>query len=91
MFTENVREICRQVPFPQRLGRWLFGKLKVPFIPIYGGFPVKLVSHIGDPIYPRAGETAEELTSRVKESLESLIQRNQKLPGNTLRALFARI
>ncbi|XP_042873475.1 transmembrane protein 68-like [Penaeus japonicus] len=90
LFTENLREAFRTVSWPQRLWIALYEKLRFPIAPIYGGFPVKLRAHLGEPIYHREGETVEELAQRIRASLNSLIQRKQKLPGNILRALLAR-
>ncbi|KAK7067977.1 Transmembrane protein 68 [Halocaridina rubra] len=91
VFTENIREAFRTVIWPRRLWLGLYEKLRFPCAPIYGGFPVKLRAHLGKPIYHEPGETPEELATRVQRSLEDLILKNQKLPGNILRALLARV
>ncbi|XP_050697194.1 transmembrane protein 68-like isoform X1 [Eriocheir sinensis] len=90
VFTENIREAFRVVSWPQRLWVMLYEKLRFPCAPIYGGFPVKLRTHLGKPIYPKAGETPEELAERIQEALAVLIRENQRLPGRILRALVAR-
>ncbi|KAK8397473.1 hypothetical protein O3P69_004911 [Scylla paramamosain] len=90
-FTENIREAFRVVAWPQRLWVTLYEKLRFPCAPIYGGFPVKLRTHLGEPIYPKPGESPEELAERIQESLAALIRENQKLPGRILRALMARV
>ncbi|XP_042241039.1 transmembrane protein 68-like isoform X1 [Homarus americanus] len=91
MFTENLREAFRTVSWPHKLWITLYETFRFPCAPIYGGFPVKLRAHLGDPIYHRPDETPEELAERIREALDKLIQENQKLPGNILRALVARI
>lgn len=58
---------------------------------IFTTFFFQLRTHLGKPIYQKPGETAEELAERVREALDKLIQENQKLPGNILRALLARV
>lgn len=43
----------------------LYAKTKFPFVPIYGGFPVKLITYVGKPIEYDASLTPEELQSKV--------------------------
>jgi len=43
----------------------LYAKTKFPFAPIYGGFPVKLMTYVGDPIQYDANLTPEELQLKV--------------------------
>jgi len=51
------------------LGRriWLkiYAKTKLPLVPIYGGFPVKLVTYVGKPIPYDGNLTPEELQIKV--------------------------
>jgi len=51
------------------LGRriWLkiYAKTKLPLLPIYGGFPVKLVTYVGKPIPYDGNLTPEELQIKV--------------------------
>ncbi|XP_068215596.1 DGAT1/2-independent enzyme synthesizing storage lipids isoform X1 [Palaemon carinicauda] len=91
MFTENVREAFRTVSWPQKFWSMLYEKFRFPMAPIYGGFPVKLRVHLSNPIHHLPNETPEELAIRIQESLEKLIRDHQKLPGNILRALIARV
>lgn len=58
--------------------------------PIYGGFPVKLTSHIGEPI-PTDELTVEELRLTAIKTMEMLIKRHQKLPGNIVTAMIERL
>ena len=51
----------------------------------------QLRTHLGKPITPEPGETPEELANRVYSAINNLIQRHQKMPGNILRALAARV
>lgn len=97
----------------------LYAKTRLPLIPIYGGFPVKLVTYIGKPIPYDANLTPEELQIKVNkimkaykthiffyiklylknistyfqvaDSLQDLIRKHQKVPGNITRALVERI
>ncbi|XP_076032896.1 DGAT1/2-independent enzyme synthesizing storage lipids [Oratosquilla oratoria] len=91
MFTENVREAFRTVSWPQALWRTIYEKTRLPCAPIYGGFPVKLRTHLGKPVLAMPGETAEELAVRVETALQELINKHQRLPGNIFRALLARV
>ncbi|KAL1115219.1 hypothetical protein AAG570_007250 [Ranatra chinensis] len=65
MFTENVREAFRTLGFGRRLWTRLYLWTRLPIVPIYGGFPVKLVTHIGPPIPFEPGITPEELQKKV--------------------------
>ncbi|KAL5968711.1 Transmembrane protein 68 [Taenia solium] len=65
VFTENIREGIRLVQYGKCWLRRLYEFTRLPFGLFYGYFPVKLRTHIGDPIYPREGETDEQLADRV--------------------------
>ena len=64
--------ICNQlndfVYFKTGLFRWLYEKFRYPFAPMYGGFPVKLRTYLGDPIPYDPKVTAEELAEKVNYS-----------------------
>ncbi|KAJ1191900.1 hypothetical protein NDU88_001213 [Pleurodeles waltl] len=89
MFTRNAREGFRSLG-GIRLFRWIYETFKIPFLPIYGGFPVKLCTYLGDPIPYDPDITATELAEKAKCAIESLIERHQRIPGNILRALLER-
>ncbi|KAK3853347.1 hypothetical protein Pcinc_040105 [Petrolisthes cinctipes] len=91
MFTENLREAFRTMSWPQWLWIALYEKFRFPCAPIYGGFPVKLRTHLGKPIHPKPNESPEDLAARVHKGVGDLIQQHQRLPGNILRALLARV
>lgn len=57
---------------------------------MYGWFPVKFRTFIGEPIPYDPNITAEELTAKTKAALQALITKHQKIPGNILRALMER-
>lgn len=65
IFTENIREAFRSVSIGRRLFLRLYALTKFPFAPIYGGFPVKLVTHVGKPIQYDAALTPEQLQLKV--------------------------
>ncbi|XP_031551526.1 transmembrane protein 68-like [Actinia tenebrosa] len=87
VFTQNVREAIRSV----RTGRGFFRKLyewtKLPLVPLYGGFPVKMRTFIGDPIIYDPSLTCEELTAKVQLEIQNLIKKHQRIPGSILLAL----
>uniref|UniRef100_A0A8D0GN43 Transmembrane protein 68 n=1 Tax=Sphenodon punctatus TaxID=8508 RepID=A0A8D0GN43_SPHPU len=89
MFTQNCREGYRtytKIPF----SRLCYEHFRVPIAPLYGGFPVKLRTYIGDPIPYDPNITVEELAEKTKMALENLIAKHQKTPGNIQRALLER-
>ena len=44
MFTENVRESFRAVSLFRPFFEWLYKLTKLPLVPLYGGFPVKVAA-----------------------------------------------
>ncbi|XP_068956048.1 DGAT1/2-independent enzyme synthesizing storage lipids [Petaurus breviceps papuanus] len=89
MFTQNIREGFRSLG-GTRLFRWLYEKFRYPFAPIYGGFPVKLRTYLGDPIPYDPVMTAEELAEKTKNAVQELIDKHQRIPGNIMSALLER-
>lgn len=65
MFTENVREAFRTMAPMKRFWLKLYSMTRLPLVPIYGGFPVKLVTHLGRPIVASVGITPVELQREV--------------------------
>jgi len=90
VFTENIREAFRVLPFGNKLFYWLFLKTRLPLRPVFGGFPVKLRTHIGEPIYPEPDMTPEMMRDKCKESMEKIIAEHQRIPGGVLRGIFDR-
>uniref|UniRef100_A0A8C6FRD4 Transmembrane protein 68 n=1 Tax=Moschus moschiferus TaxID=68415 RepID=A0A8C6FRD4_MOSMO len=72
------------------LFRWLYEKFRYPFAPMYGGFPVKLRTYLGDPIPYDPKITAEELAEKTKDAVQALIDKHQRIPGNIMSALLER-
>ncbi|XP_023222683.1 transmembrane protein 68-like isoform X2 [Centruroides sculpturatus] len=91
IFTKNVRESFRSISIGRRLFRKVYDKLRLPVVPVYGGFPVKLTTIIGKPIPFDPNLTPEELARKTAEAIQNLIKTHQKIPGSILRALFERI
>jgi 1-acyl-sn-glycerol-3-phosphate acyltransferase len=91
VFTQNVREAYRTAPFFRGFFRKIFEKTKLPLLPVYGGFPVKLRTIIGEPIPYDEKATPEEVAERTAEAIRELIRKHQRLPGSILSAMLDRI
>ncbi len=50
---------------------------KLPLVPLYGGFPVKLTTHVGEPIHPDAFNTVEAFREAAFHAMEGLIEEHQ--------------
>jgi hypothetical protein len=68
----------------------IFAKTKAPLTPLYGGFPVKLKTHLGDFI-DSTELTTDELRAETLIAMQKLIKKHQKLPGNVVRAIKERL
>ncbi|KAG7254075.1 hypothetical protein CRUP_009367 [Coryphaenoides rupestris] len=91
MFTQNLREGFRSLG-TLKFFRWLYERFRLPVAPIYGGFPVKFRTYLGDPIPYDPSISAVELADKVCGSRRSspFIDQHQRIPGNVLRALLER-
>jgi hypothetical protein len=78
IFTENIRLAYCTVTTPGKLLKFIYDMTKLPIAPMYGGFPVQLTTHIGTPITPRKGETAQMLKERVKVTMVEMVNKWQK-------------
>nr|XP_056710892.1 transmembrane protein 68-like [Euleptes europaea] len=89
MFTQNIRDGYRSYGniWPMR---WLYERIRFVFFPTYGFIPVKLRTHIGEPIPYDPSITAEELVEKTKMAIEALRDKHQKIPGSIARALWER-
>ena len=70
---------------------YIYKSTKMPVVPMYGLFPVKLKTHIGKPIYPKEGMTPEDLRKLTMDAIEGMITQHQQLPGTLGQALVGRI
>ena len=91
IFTENIREAMVNMQTGVVWWKKLYEWTRIPITPLYGGFPVQLTTHIGEPIHPKDCANVEELRSRVVAAMESMIRNHQKLPGDVIRAVGERI
>ncbi|XP_051168486.1 transmembrane protein 68 [Leptopilina boulardi] len=89
-FTRNIREAFRTISWGRRFWLRLYAATRFPFVPIYGGFPVKLKTFVGKPIPYDESLTPEQLQIKVATALDELIQQHQKVPGSITRALLER-
>uniref|UniRef100_A0AC35TVX4 PlsC domain-containing protein n=1 Tax=Rhabditophanes sp. KR3021 TaxID=114890 RepID=A0AC35TVX4_9BILA len=91
VFTENCREAFRTPSFLRRLLRNLYEKIRFPLVPLYGGFPVKMITYLGPPIYfDFDNVTAIEIRDKVKSEIQLLIDEHQQLPGSIIRGMIQR-
>ncbi|XP_022706767.1 transmembrane protein 68-like isoform X3 [Varroa jacobsoni] len=91
MFTQNIRQFTDMVSFcADGLIREFYDKVRFPLCIAFGGYPVKLRTYFGEPLYCGKNETVEEFTARVKSAIEELRDRHQHQPGSVLLALLDR-
>lgn len=90
MFTENLREGFRNVGIFDGFFAKLYAWTRIPLRPIYGGFPVKFVTHLGPPIYPEEGMSPKELQEKTAAAIEKLIVEKQRIPGSIVGGLLDR-
>jgi len=89
VFTENIREAYSTMSSMQFVWRYIYEATKSTFFPLWGGYPIKLITHIGSPIYPAEQDTAELLRDKAKRAIEDLMDEHQKTPSVT-RSLLQR-
>ena len=65
VFTQNIREAFRTVQLGRNFFRRIYDKYKFPLMAIYGGFPVKLKTIVGEPIYVDPQLSVEEIADQV--------------------------
>jgi hypothetical protein len=65
MFTKNSREAMRTLGLFRGWFRWFYEKTRLPLVPIYGVFPVKLVTFVGKPIEYDENRSVDELVALV--------------------------
>uniref|UniRef100_A0A182JYD3 PCI domain-containing protein n=1 Tax=Anopheles christyi TaxID=43041 RepID=A0A182JYD3_9DIPT len=87
MFTVNIRECFRTVSFAKWIFLRLYNVLKIPVLPIYGGFPVKLRTVLGKPIPYDESLSPEALQEKVATAIARLVREHQRVPGDILQAI----
>jgi len=95
VFTENIREATLCMSGRMKVGRglweYIYETTKMPLVPMYGLFPVKLRTHLGKPIYPTPGMKPEEMVNLTSNAVQEMIDQHQQLPGSVKRAVFDRV
>ncbi|XP_033644988.1 transmembrane protein 68-like [Asterias rubens] len=91
VFTKNCREAFRTPSWGRNNLLQLYEKTRLPLVPIYGGFPVKLKTFIGKPLPYDSTLTAAQLANKTQNAIEELIHQHQRIPGNVFKALLDRI
>lgn len=89
--SKNLREGFRCVGFLRGLFVRIYNATRIPVRPIYGGFPVKLRTHLGAPIPYDPLLSAEQLQHKVALAIEALIQKHQRIPGSIVGGLMDRL
>jgi len=91
IFTENMRESFRTPGILRWMLRGIYERTRLPFVPIYGGFPVKLRTHVGKPIPYDENMTPEELADKTSSAIAELIATHQRIPGSIFWAIMDRL
>ena len=78
IFTENIREAYCTMHWSKNIWRFLYEKTRLPMVPVYGGYPVRLTTHVGTPIRALKDESAEQLGLRVQETMQEMIGMYQR-------------
>lgn len=91
MFTMNIREAFVSMKVGRGCLKRIYEKTKLPVVPVYGGFPVKLKTIIGNPIPYDPTVTPEQLAKRTHDEIDKLIKQHQRLPGSITHALLDRL
>ena len=60
-------------------------------VPTYGGFPVPLRTHIGEPIRVVKNETDDQLAKRVNETMQGMIRMYQNREDGVTDLLLDRV
>lgn len=90
VFTKNLREAFVASKVGRGYLRMIYEYTRLPVVPIYGGFPVKLITYIGKPIHYDPCVPPQELAKKTQFAIEDLIRQHQRLPGSITKALLAR-
>ena len=66
VYTENIRLAYTTFSLTPSLSRTIYELTRLPFVLLYGGFPVTLRTHVGPQMFARNGETPEQLQIRLR-------------------------
>ncbi|KAI6192825.1 PlsC domain-containing protein [Aphelenchoides fujianensis] len=90
VFTENCRDAFRTPRWGRRLTRRFYERTRLPLCPIYGGFPVKMITHLGKQLTFPQDSIPEDVKVVVKEKVHDLIVEHQRLPGSIFFEILQR-
>ncbi|KAI6211996.1 PlsC domain-containing protein [Aphelenchoides besseyi] len=90
VLTENCREAFRTPRWGRKLFRRFYERTRLPICPIYGGFPVKMITHLGKPLTFDQDTLPEDIKTVVKEKVHDLILEHQRLPGSIFFGIWQR-
>jgi 1-acyl-sn-glycerol-3-phosphate acyltransferase len=91
VFTQNIREAYTYMRSFTLVWRYVYEAMRLPIVPIWGGYPVKLITHIGEPILPTSLDTPETLREKTKQNIQDLVDRYQSKNPSVTKALIQRI
>ncbi|XP_023347043.1 transmembrane protein 68 [Eurytemora carolleeae] len=90
LYTENISVAYATMKSFRPVWRYIFEATRLPIIPIWGGFPVKLTTHIGVPIYPVPNETPETLREKTKAALQEMMAVHQSKNMTVAKGIYRR-
>ena len=91
IFTENIREAYSTLSIGRDVWKHLYEKTKLPIVPMYGGYPVPLRTHVGEPIRVVKNETDDQLARRVQEAMQGMIRMYQNKDDGVSDLLLDRV
>lgn len=89
-FCSNLQEAYRPIGIFKSFWESLYLKTRLPLVPMFGGFPVKLTLHVGEPIQADLSMDPEVLKNKVIGKLEEMIRKNQRIPGSIMVGMLDR-
>jgi len=90
IFTRNIRNVFIVPEVFQHWLRPVYEWFRLPVVPLFGGFPVKLVTYAGEPIQWNTEDSPEELAVVTRKAIEQLITTHQTFPATLSGALGER-
>nr|XP_046911458.1 transmembrane protein 68-like [Dermatophagoides farinae] len=90
IFTKNSRQIYIIPRIFQIILKPIYECTRIPVVPFFGGFPVKLTSFIGKPIHYDSADNAEQLARICQKTIDDMIATYQTFPATIIGALKER-
>lgn len=89
-FSTNIQEAYRPIGWFESFWEKIYLKTRLPIAPLFGGFPVKIRTFVGEPIQINKDMTPEKVKEIVVQQMEMLIRKHQRIPGRIAHALLER-